>query len=211
MTVKIEAHCGLEAPRSLGYSFARERAKSVREALVGFDVDRSRLHIKSFSNARPLVWAFGHPEGNPNRRVELYVTCAGFEVPQRRKMEEYARPPSDFDWYSDADDDDDQGDVYSTSEEEDDDGVEGLRATVMRYILRGQPVPGDILERFLNAAAVDRAGASDLQQVFHAVGQFFNDENDDQSQNEMNDESSSSDDTHVDNSDEENNIMDDSS
>eukprot|EP00588_Corethron_pennatum_P022692 CAMPEP_0194335880 /NCGR_PEP_ID=MMETSP0171-20130528/71075_1 /TAXON_ID=218684 /ORGANISM="Corethron pennatum, Strain L29A3" /LENGTH=227 /DNA_ID=CAMNT_0039099133 /DNA_START=1 /DNA_END=684 /DNA_ORIENTATION=+ len=118
MTVSIEAHCGLEVPRNMGYSFARERAKSVRTLLVGFGVGGDRLRIKSFSNTRPLVWAFGDPEGNANRRVELYVTCDGFEVPRRRNVNEYAHPPPGVDWYLTSDDNEDEDGWYPTSDEE---------------------------------------------------------------------------------------------
>jgi len=122
MVVSIEAHCGLEVPRNMGYSFARQRARSVRNVLTGFGVANFRIRMKSYSNTRPLVWAFGHPKGNANRRVEIFVKCGGFEVPQRRSNDEYARPTSGIDWYLTSDDREDQDGWYPTSDEEEDVG-----------------------------------------------------------------------------------------
>jgi len=74
-TLSVEAHCGLEAPRMMGFAFARERAESVKAVLVRGGVDADRVLVKSWSQTRPLVWAFGPGAGDANRRVELYVRC----------------------------------------------------------------------------------------------------------------------------------------
>lgn len=83
ISVSIEGHCGLEAPRAMGFEFTRERANAVKVALVDFGIDEDRLRIVGYSNTRPLVWELGDGPGAPNRRVELYVQIHGIEVPQR--------------------------------------------------------------------------------------------------------------------------------
>ena len=78
--VSIEGHCGLEAPPGIAYTFTRQRAMAVREVLETNGVALSRLYVKGWGNERPLVWGWGDgtdgrtgPDGNANRRVELYV------------------------------------------------------------------------------------------------------------------------------------------
>jgi outer membrane protein OmpA-like peptidoglycan-associated protein len=82
--VSIEGHCGLEAPPSIAYTFTRQRAMAVREVLETNGVALSRLYVKGWGNERPLVWGWGDgtdgragPDGNANRRVELYVATGG--------------------------------------------------------------------------------------------------------------------------------------
>ena len=120
-------------------------------------VREDRLAIRSYSNTRPLVWAFGDPQGSANRRVELYVSCGGFEVPSRRPSGAYAAPPPGVDWYPppgrDFDADADGGD---------DDGTAEIRAALLRQALRGVPVPRTVLERFLATAGDDRGGTGVL-------------------------------------------------
>jgi len=94
ITISVEGHCGLEAPRAMGYQFTRERATAVKEVLVAHGVDDARLKIRAFSNTRPLVWQLGDSAGAANRRVELYVTINGIEVPPRRAVADYAVPPA---------------------------------------------------------------------------------------------------------------------
>ncbi|KAJ8613611.1 hypothetical protein CTAYLR_006156 [Chrysophaeum taylorii] len=93
--VSIEGHCGLEAPRAMGYPFTRERANSVKAVLVSHGVDDQRLTVRGYSNTRPLVWELGDAKGAANRRVELYVNIHGLEVPSRRPASAYATPPPD--------------------------------------------------------------------------------------------------------------------
>lgn len=92
ITVSIEGHCGLEAPRAIGFQFTRERANSVKTVLVSHGISDDRLAVRGFSNTRPLVWRLGDRAGSANRRVELYVNINGLEVPARTN--EFAQPPS---------------------------------------------------------------------------------------------------------------------
>jgi len=94
LKVSVEGHCGLEAPRAMGYEFTRMRADAVKRALVALGVDGSRLAARGFSNAKPLVWRLGDRAGARNRRVELYVDVGGVEVPPRPPSSSYARRPS---------------------------------------------------------------------------------------------------------------------
>ncbi|KAJ1456498.1 hypothetical protein M885DRAFT_517237 [Pelagophyceae sp. CCMP2097] len=92
--VSIEGHCGLEAPRRVGFLLTCERARAVKAALVFLGVAAARLRIVGFSNTRPVVWDFG--DDGPaalNRRVELFVKCGGFELPKRKAREDYAVAP----------------------------------------------------------------------------------------------------------------------
>jgi len=93
LTVNLEGHCGLEAPRIMGFSFTRARANAVKEVLVSRGVAESRINVVGYSNTRPLVWRNGDRHGAANRRVELYVNVQGVEVPKRRPLSAYASPP----------------------------------------------------------------------------------------------------------------------
>lgn len=96
LTISIEAHCGLEAPsHSFATAFTRSRAEAVSRALVAEGIPQNRIHVKAWGFKRPLVWAFGEPLGAPNRRVELFISTGGFEVPDRRRPSDYAQPPAD--------------------------------------------------------------------------------------------------------------------
>ena len=69
MTVSIEAHCGLEAPRAMGYSFARERARSVRAAVVapgavwkstgGMDASSETSNLSISAKSKSIRLIFG--------------------------------------------------------------------------------------------------------------------------------------------------------
>lgn len=137
ITVSIEGHCGLEAPRAIGFQFTRERANSVKEVLVGHGIADERLAVRGFSNTRPLIWRLGDRAGSANRRVELYVNINGVEVPTRKN--EFAAPPNtsldafhllrvylfdaggDDEDDSSTNDDDDDDDDESNDEEDDSD------------------------------------------------------------------------------------------
>ena len=139
ITVAIEGHCGLEAPRAMARTFTRHRCAAVRHALEEHGVARERLTIKGYGNNRPLIWAYGDAGGAANRRVELYVTCGTWSAPPRRKRSEYAKPPSargsggeggsgddDVDGDSAENDDSyDEGDLDDDEDDDDDDDEDG--------------------------------------------------------------------------------------
>ena len=56
-------------------SLLSRSSESVKAVLVRGGVDADRVLVKSWSQTRPLVWAFGPGAGDANRRVELYVRC----------------------------------------------------------------------------------------------------------------------------------------
>lgn len=133
IAVSIEGHCGLEAPRAMGFHFTRERANSVKEVLVEHGVDEARLAVRGFSNTRPLVWQLGERAGAANRRVEVYVKINDLEVPPRRAPEDYAAPPSTDALLStevllsathvDGDEDEEETDLLEEEEEEEEEVV----------------------------------------------------------------------------------------
>ena len=164
-------------------------------------MDAPRLRVRSFSNARPLVWAFGDPAGSANRRVELYVSCAGrapgvpgraraggprppprapgFEAPARRGPDDYARPPPGVAWYAD-----DGGDPGRDDDSGDDDAEApppdaALRGAVLRQAMRGVRVPRRVLETFLDAADADDDRLDDLEALLLAAGALGRGDGDD--------------------------------
>mmetsp|Transcript_22016 Transcript_22016/g.65996 ORF Transcript_22016/g.65996 Transcript_22016/m.65996 type:complete len:346 (-) Transcript_22016:41-1078(-) len=162
--VSIEAHCGLEAPRSLGYGFSRDRARSVARALIDRGVEAARLSVVSWSNSKPLVWAFGEPAGSANRRVELYVRGDGFEVPRRRADAEYARPPDGAQrWDSDSDEDGTPAAAAPPAEHADDDAraLDGIDDGI------DDDVDDDFLEAMLNSehGGIQRLAEAGIQDV----------------------------------------------
>ena len=99
LSISIEAHCGLEAQARFAEHFTRRRALAVRTAMEqcagveGAEALRGRIHTRAWGNSRPVVWAHGEDPGGPNRRVELYLQHGELEIPKRRPLAAYARPP----------------------------------------------------------------------------------------------------------------------
>ena len=135
----------------------------------------------------------GPQAGAANRRVELYVSCCGFEVPRRRSKDEYAKAPEGFRsayGFQDADadlgssDDDDDDDIHRTDSDDDDDdeddehgaGFATLRAALLRQVLRGVQVPRRVLEHFLLASGDDAEQLNDLEQLLLATGRLNEDD-----------------------------------
>ena len=99
LSISIEAHCGLEAQARFAEHFTRRRAMAVRRALEecagdgGTETLSGRIHTRAWGNSRPVVWAHGEGAGAANRRVELYLQHGSLEIPKRRPLAAYARPP----------------------------------------------------------------------------------------------------------------------
>jgi outer membrane protein OmpA-like peptidoglycan-associated protein len=99
LSISIEAHCGLEAQARFAEHFTRRRAMAVRRALEkcagdeGGEALSGRIHTRAWGNSRPVVWAHGEDPGAANRRVELYLQHGSLEIPKRRPLAAYARPP----------------------------------------------------------------------------------------------------------------------
>jgi len=100
LSISIEAHCGLEAQARFAEHFTRRRALAVRRAMEecagggeGAEALRGRIHTRAWGNSRPVVWAHGEDPGAANRRVEIYLRHGQLEIPKRRPLAAYARPP----------------------------------------------------------------------------------------------------------------------
>ncbi|KAH8092433.1 nucleoside 2-deoxyribosyltransferase YtoQ [Aureococcus anophagefferens] len=111
MTVSIEAHCGLEAPRAMGYSFARERARSVRAAVVALGVARLagavlRQAMRGVRVPRRVLETFlDAADADDDRLDDLEALLPPLARSARRRRRQ--RPDDRFPPDDDSDDDDD--------------------------------------------------------------------------------------------------------
>mmetsp|Transcript_20001 Transcript_20001/g.25879 ORF Transcript_20001/g.25879 Transcript_20001/m.25879 type:complete len:298 (-) Transcript_20001:1892-2785(-) len=171
--VKIEGHCGLEAPRAMGFAFTRARANAVRDALISFGIEESRLHVRGFSNLKPLVWAMGEPAGSKNRRVEIFLQFGqdGLEIPVRRPESDYATRPVNFSTpFLDGDDDffvqlEDQDDESNDDDEDFEDLDDEVLSAGFQELIRLGVAPRNYLTRILvaaHSAAQQSAAESEL-------------------------------------------------
>jgi outer membrane protein OmpA-like peptidoglycan-associated protein len=92
LSVRIEGHCGIEAPDHVAVQFSERRAQSVSQALVDRGIASRRVSFQGFGKSRALVPASGamnqQAGGDRNRRVEVYLVHEGLEFPFRPELKE---------------------------------------------------------------------------------------------------------------------------
>ena len=87
--VRVEGHCGLEAPDHIAVGFSRKRAGSICQVLMQMGVDKSRISYIGYGKTRPKVCVCGpySREAKENRRTELYLhDGTGAEFPTREPL-----------------------------------------------------------------------------------------------------------------------------
>ena len=89
LNIRIEGHCGIEAPTTIAIPFSKERAKSVATLLIGMIGDPARVSYEGFGNSRPVVKSYGpfDEDAIKNRRTEVYLYDeTGAEFPVREPL-----------------------------------------------------------------------------------------------------------------------------
>lgn len=89
LCMRVEGHCGLEAPDHIALGFSRSRAESICRVLRRMGVEQSRMSYIGYGKTRPKVCLCGpySVKAQENRRTELYLyDGTGAEFPTREPL-----------------------------------------------------------------------------------------------------------------------------
>ena len=87
--IRVEGHCGLEAPPHIAIGFSTNRAASVCDVLVEMGINPRRISYIGHGNSKPKICACGpfSREAKQNRRTELFLHDeTGSEFPTREPL-----------------------------------------------------------------------------------------------------------------------------
>ena len=87
--IRVEGHCGLEAPPHIAIGFSTNRAASVCDVLVEMGINPRRISYIGHGNSKPKICACGpfSREAKQNRRTELFLHDeTGAEFPTQRYL-----------------------------------------------------------------------------------------------------------------------------
>lgn len=80
VTVRLEGHADERGSTEYNLALGQRRAESVKEFIVGFGIDPSRIRTISYGEERPLVNASNEQAWSRNRRVEVVILSGGDSI-----------------------------------------------------------------------------------------------------------------------------------
>ncbi len=78
--LRIEGHCDERGSVEYNLALGNRRAEAVRQFLVNYGIDESRLETVSYGQERPLVAESNESAWAQNRRAEFIVTAGGDQI-----------------------------------------------------------------------------------------------------------------------------------